>query len=102
MTPQAVDRLCLLVAVILPIPLVLRYNLIGVVLGTLVVWGSLFVAGLLLSALDPTRDAGILDGIWLLFGWLGGLMYCLPIYAVKRIVISLWRAAHGPVRATID
>ena len=81
MTPQIVDKLCLLVATFLPVALVLRWNWLGVALGTVTVWGSLALAGFLLSALDPGRDAGILDGVWLIFGWLGGLLYCLAIYA---------------------
>jgi hypothetical protein len=88
MNPQAVDTICLLVAAILPIPLILRWNRLGVALGALVVWGSLIVAGILLSALDPRHEAGILDATWLLFGWFGGLMYCLPIYLVKRAALD--------------
>jgi hypothetical protein len=94
MSPQAADTICLLVAVIVPIPLILRWNLLGVFLGTLVVWSSLFLAGILLSKLDPERGVSVLDGVWLLFGWIGGLMYCVPIYGVKRGVLWLWRAAH--------
>lgn len=92
MSPQTVDATCLVVAAALPIPLILRWNWRGVVCGTLVVWGSLVAAGALLSALDHSRQGGVLDGIWLLFGWIGGLLYCMPIYAMKRIIMRLWRS----------
>lgn len=91
MTPQTADTICLLIAAIVPIPLVLRWNWVGVALGTVVVWGSLALAGFLLSALVPEREGAILDSIWLLFGWIGGLIYCAPIYLAKRLVLRLWR-----------
>jgi predicted membrane channel-forming protein YqfA (hemolysin III family) len=99
MTPHAVDIICLLVAALVPIPLILRWNRLGLALGTIVIWGSLAVAGILLSALDPRREADMLDAVWLLFGWLGGLVYCLPIYLIKRFVLWLWRGAASPARA---
>lgn len=66
-----VDYVCLTVAYILPVITVLRWNLVGVVIGTLVVWVSLAVAGPLISELDPSRLQGgtaMLDTIWLLGG----------------------------------
>ena len=48
--------------------------------------GVLMLAGVMLSSLDPTREAGITDAVWVLFGWAGGLLYCLPIYLAKFAV----------------
>jgi hypothetical protein len=91
-----VDLLCLAIAALLPIFLVMRWKLLGVALGTLVVWGSLAVAGSLLSALDPQREAGLLDGVWLLFGWLVGLLYCGVLYLLRYLACHLWRAFAAP------
>ena len=91
-----VDHACLAVAYVLPVITVLRWNLIGVVIGTLVVWGSLAVAGPLISQLDPSRLEGgtaMLDVIWLLAGWIAGLLYCLLIYGSKRLVLYLLAVA---------
>jgi len=87
-----VDHACLAVAYVLPVIAVLRWNMVGVVIGTLVVWGSLAIAGPLISELDPSRLRGgtaMLDTIWLLGGWIAGLLYCLLIYGSKRLVLYL-------------
>jgi hypothetical protein len=94
-SPQAVDNVCCIVAAALPILLVLRWNLLGVALGALVVWGTLIGAGMLLSALDPRREAGLLDAIWLMFGWIFGLIYCLGIDLAKWFAIGVWRSTEG-------
>ncbi|MGE3822415.1 MAG: hypothetical protein AB7I30_23620 [Isosphaeraceae bacterium] len=99
MSPQTVDNACLIAAAILPVPLILRWNWLGVLLGTLIVWGSLVVAGVLLAELDPAREAGVLDGVWLLFGWLGGLLHRVPIYVVKRVIVWIRRSALTPTKA---
>lgn len=88
----------MLVAAILPIPLILRWNRLGVALGTVVVWGSLAVAGFLLAALGAEREGITFDTIWLLFGWIGGLIYCVPIYVVKRVASWLWRWVRPPAK----
>jgi hypothetical protein len=90
-TAHFVDAVCLAVAYILPLLIVLRWNLRGVFLGTLVFWGLLAAAGPLISQLDPSRLEGgtaMLDTIWLLGGWIMGLFYCLLIYGAKRLICS--------------
>ena len=96
--PIFVDQLCEAIALIVPIWFVLRYELIGILIGALIVWVVGVIAGEALSSLDPERDAGILDAIWLMFGWFGGLIYCGLIWAAKRIVILscqlLWSSSN--------
>jgi predicted membrane channel-forming protein YqfA (hemolysin III family) len=72
---------------IVPIALILRWNMIGVFLGVLVVWWGLYIAGVVLDRLDPERDGAMLGAVWLYLGWLGGLLYCLPIYGTKRLYL---------------
>jgi hypothetical protein len=91
MTAHLADQICLWAAFIVPIPLIGAYRWIGVALGTVAVWGILLLAGVWISSLDPKRDAAMLDSIWLLFGWIGGLLYCLPIFGLRELVAYLVR-----------
>lgn len=77
-----VDWLSLVIAIVAPIVLIWRLKAFGVVLGTLVPWGSLFLAGILISRLDPEREAGMLDAVWILFGWIPGLIYSSILYVL--------------------
>lgn len=86
MTPQLADQICLWAAAIIPLPLIVAYRWIGVAMGTVAVWGILLLAGIWISSLDPTRESAILDTIWLLSGWIGGLLYCLPIFALRELI----------------
>lgn len=89
-----IDCLCVGVVIVLPILAVLRWNLSGVILGVLIAWGSPLVAGALISDIAPGSrgDAhGMLDAVWLLFGWIFGLLYCLLIYGMKRLVLFVIR-----------
>ncbi len=95
MSPQTADRLCLFVALVVPIGLVLRWGCLGVGLGTLVQWWALILAGLLLSKLDPGRDNGMLDALWRFTGWILSFLYCLVVYGLKKGIIGLWKVAHG-------
>lgn len=91
MSPTVVDQTCLWIAALAPIPLIIWRRWIGFVLGALVVWATLIIAGILLSQLDPQRDGGMLDTVWLLFGWIGGAMYCLPILGVREAIAWMIR-----------
>lgn len=91
---QTVDYVAQFIAILLPIFLVWRYRAKGVVFGALAVWVTLGMVGALLSALDPQRDAALLDSIWLLFGWIAGLIYCVLIYFTLRLMTLLWHAAR--------
>ena len=92
------DTLCLIAALVLPIILVLRWNRVGIVLGTLAAWGALVLAGYLLSAFDPTRGASVLDGVWLLFGWIAGLIYSVIIYGIKMATLAVLSQSASPER----
>jgi hypothetical protein len=91
MTPHLADQICVSTAIIVPLPLIIAYRWIGVAIGTIAVWGILNLAGIWISSLDPKRDGGLLDIVWLLFGWVGGLLYCLPIFGVRELVASILR-----------
>ena len=86
MIAHSVDILFLAAAVILPIPLIIRWRFKGAILGAAIVWLLLAVSGIVLSELDPEREAGMLDSVWLLFGWIGGLLYCVPIWGLQELV----------------
>ena len=89
MMAHIVDGVCLAVALVLPVLIVLRWNLRGIVAGTFIFWGSLTIAGILISRLNPHRLEGgtaMLDTIWFLGGWVAGFLYCFLIFGSKRLV----------------
>ncbi|HPF41734.1 MAG TPA: hypothetical protein P5081_23505 [Phycisphaerae bacterium] len=81
---QLVDWAALLLAATAPVLTVRRFGGIGIVVGGLAVWVILGAVGPALSALDPRRDTAVLDSIWVLGGWLGGLIYASMIYALLK------------------
>lgn len=89
----------LVLAIVGPVLFVLRWERWGVLLGTAVAWLILIVAGTVLSALDPSRDAAILDSIWVMFGWVATLAYSSLIYLAVRITRALWSRRTGGSRA---
>ena len=97
-SPELADAICLSVAVVVPILLIVQYRWIGFVLGVLTVWGSLYVAGLWLNALDAQRDSAFGDALWRIFGWVGGLMYCTPLFAVVEYARRQLRARRHSSR----
>ena len=42
------------------------------------------------------REGGIVDSIWLLFGWLPSLLYALALYGLRRCFFSCIVATHCP------
>ena len=76
----------LVLALGIPIPLVLFFRWRGVVYGAIFHWIVLIAAGQWLIALDPNRSSGILDSIWLLGGWIQGLLYCCFLLLVIRYI----------------
>jgi hypothetical protein len=94
MTPHLVDQICLWIALIAPVPLILVFRWIGVALGVAVVWAALGIAGVWISSLDQTRDTALLDSLWLLFGWVAGLLYCLPIFGLRECVMYFIRRSQ--------
>ena len=93
------DRILLIIALVVPILCVARWNLRGVLVGALFFWVVLMLAGSILARLDPERGASVGDGVWLLFGWLAGLLYCLPLYGLKRFILFL-RSRYQRERAS--
>lgn len=89
------DITALLLAVVVPIVAVWRYRKHGIVIGSLAFWVILAAVGPILNAFDPNRDAAILDSIWVLAGWLGGLMYAGMIYAALWLIRRLRTASLG-------
>lgn len=86
---EFVDIGFLVVAIVGPVLLVLRSERWGVLLGAAFAWLVLIVAGDVLAALDPARDAAMGDSIWVLFGWVGTLAYSSLVSAAVRIVRAL-------------
>jgi len=99
-TPEFADHVCLAIAAMVPIWLVVRYDRTGVWIGAAVVWSTLTVAGVILSALDDTRAFAVVDSVWLLFGWIGGLLYGLLLLVLKRFVA--WLLARFGTAPTPD
>ncbi|RYG86107.1 hypothetical protein EON77_04390 [bacterium] len=85
---DAVDQLCLWLGTVVPVAAILRWRWKGVLFGTLFVWALGIYSGIVLSALDPRRDAAMLDAIWRLTGWLGSGVYCLLILAARELVAA--------------
>ena len=94
---QAIDLLFLALALGLPVPLIWRYGLRGVIVGALLNWILLAAVGPILSALDPTRDAAVLDSVWLYLGWIASILFCLFLHAVMTIL----RRCRTVITATI-
>ncbi|MCB9852516.1 MAG: hypothetical protein H6819_05435 [Phycisphaerales bacterium] len=79
---QLVDWGAILLAATVPVLAVRRFGRLGIIIGGLAVWFILGAAGPVLNALDPKRDAAVVDSIWILGGWVGGLIYASMIYAL--------------------
>ena len=95
---ELVDIGFLVVAVVGPVLLVVRWERWGVLLGTAFAWLTLIVAGAVLSALDPSREAAMLDSIWVLFGWVGTLAYSSLVYVAVRFTRGLWSRRTNRLR----
>lgn len=83
---QIVDCVCLALAFIVPVIVVLRSNrwFIAIPLGGFIFWIILYLSGRILSVLDPLRNAGVLDTIWLYAGLLPSLLYTALLYGLRR------------------
>ena len=89
-----VDIAFTLIAFGVPAYLVIRFGLIGAVVGALIFWLTLAFAGEVLPALDPGRSR-LLDGFWLRVGWAAGLTYGALIYGARQLY-SFWRSGRRP------
>jgi hypothetical protein len=85
-SPELFDDFCLAVIIVSPIYLVLRFNLWGILAGSISVWVVGIIAGM---ALIPYRGDSVTDTMWILFGWLGGLMYASLIYGLKKLFLYI-------------
>jgi len=83
---DVLDKFILLLTVGMPWLFVHRWRWLGVFLGTIWVWASLFIAGMMLHNLDSTRNAAILDHLWMFFGWLVGLVYSGVIFGILGLL----------------
>lgn len=87
---------------LIPIFLVWRWNRWGVLIGTLLIWWGGVMEGWLLNALDPNHHTTVADGAWLLFGWLGGLIYCYLIAGLKALAIHARRTSKSGPSQTVS
>jgi hypothetical protein len=93
-TAYVVDLIFVAVALVAPIALMWRGRPVGLLLGVVTVWLVGVLDGVSLNRLDPAREPMWLDALWLLGGWLVGLLYCLPIF-LSIYFWRRWQAAHG-------
>lgn len=98
MTAHLADQICVWAAVLIPLPLIAAFRWVGVALGAIFVWLILLIAGIWISALDPTHGSAGSDTIWLAFGWIGGLLYCLPIFGLRELAAWFLRNRRKIVR----
>jgi len=80
----AFDIVVLVLTLAVPIYAVLRFNLIGIIIGSIYLWLMLIAEGDILSTYDHERGR-ILDYFWQYEGWIVGLVYCMVIYAVMLV-----------------
>jgi hypothetical protein len=78
---------------IIPLPSIVAFRWVGVALWdhSLAGLGHPAVRGFWISSSRPlTREGAMLDSIWLLFGWIGGLLLLLPIFGLRELVAYVW------------
>ena len=90
---NSVDNVLLWVAYLSPIVAVCALNKRPILVGTVLAWGALVLAGIALSVLDPrSRDGftSFFDQLWLAVGWIPALAYCWVIYGAKVAIVRIW------------
>jgi hypothetical protein len=93
--PHGPDTWFLFVAAValfpIPLLLVLRWNLIGVVWGSFCVFGSCMVLRKVGEGVDPTfhGDGALVYTEKTVVLWIAGVTLCLLIYGMKRLTIRL-------------
>ena len=94
--------LCLFLAAVgtLPVPIlvVLRWNLRGVLIGSLFVLCSGLVVRRVGACLDPYfRGEDIVPyAVAILFFWIVGIGFCFLIYGIKRLTLRLFSGRKPP------
>ena len=91
---QIVDTFFLVLAFMVPIFCVVRWNLKGAFIGAAFFWAILLLSGFIIAAFDAERGSSVVDGAWLVLGWLAGLIYSFLIYGLKRLYLY-FRAKTG-------
>lgn len=91
--PHFIDYVGGALALIVPAYIVLRFPRwqTTVLLGTIAFWLITVGLGYLLSALDPSRDAAMLDTLWFLIGWIPGVFYSWLLYGIRLCVLRAMR-----------
>ncbi len=80
----------LVLAAIISAALVLRFGVIGFVIGVVSVWALGILRIQLLYRIDPQRDAAMLDAAWVaVLGWIVGVLWCAPFLAGR--LLFRWR-----------
>lgn len=85
-TALMVDRAFVIAIVLAPPMIVLGLRRTGYFLGVFTFWMLGIIAGEYLTWLDRAHHSKMLDHIWILFGWLAGLVYCLPFLIVAKLL----------------
>lgn len=67
---------------VLPIPIIWRYRSNGLATSIVLVWAVLAFVGPLASALDSRREPVTRDVLFLVFGWIAALLYCVPLHVL--------------------
>ena len=80
MYAQWVDTLGVALMLIGPLPLVWWLRFRGVWAGAVLLWGAGILTGQLIEKLDPARENGLLDALWLFVGLPAGFAYSLVLF----------------------
>jgi hypothetical protein len=91
------DSIFLMISVLFTTLAVLGFNRSGVIAGTLSLWLSWWLEDDILSAYDKDRS-GLLDSIWILFGWIFCYTYCVIIYFFKFGILTLLKMVQNAKR----
>jgi hypothetical protein len=93
---HTVDRILFVLAFAVPVFCVVRYNFRGTLVGAFFFWIILLLAGPVSSGFDPERHATVVDGVWLLFGWVAGFLYAFALYGLKLYSSSRSKYKRNP------
>lgn len=81
---QNIDTLLFPILGLLSVVLMFRLSLRGLFLSFFIIWLVPYMWGsVLLSAVDTTRSS-FFDHVWLLFGWIASLAWCLLVFLTSK------------------
>ncbi len=84
-TPNTFHAVMLILSLVVPIYLVLRFRGLGIIIATLYQWMMLTAEVKILAAYDP-HGGQLLDSFWLYTGGILALAYSVVIYAVIQVI----------------